>query len=144
MVVRDFGCPPCNFPCALHGIVEPSCCRDSHAGTVTVASVWLWIVCKDPMTEPSAVTCVRISLAPFLHGLDELSLNGLLICIQSRIHKRFCYSYGHYRIIGKLTLRREELKIPALVTSVKFKSASYNVTEYCTVHKLFLLIRFVA
>ena len=147
--MRNFRSGTCDLSCALNGIIQPACCRNTHGRTVTVAAVGLRIFCMNPVDKSSAVACIRITLTPFLHRADAFLADGLSVGVTARFHQRFHNRNRHYGIIRKMTAPRiksvhEQRKILRPAGCIKFKYAANNISNNCSVHFFILLFSAVS
>ena len=71
---------------------------------------------------------MRIMFSPILHIGNYCFLYFFFICIRTYCNQCLCHSYGHDRIICKTAASCEKFKFLCLISPVKFKWTSYDIS----------------
>lgn len=92
---------PCMLPRFFRRIIQPARRRYTHCRSVSVTAIRLRLVStKQPVKESSAITGIRITMPPVLHGGDQLILH-LFIRFFFCIHQCFRNGDRHNCVISK-------------------------------------------
>ena len=129
MIMRNF-CRQLSEPSGLFNrIIKPSHRRHSHSRAISPATIRLRLpVSKQPVSEPSAVTRIRIISPPNSHCFRYSMMNRFIIRFSIKAHQCLSHGYCHHRIICKLCSSAEKWKIFCFISSVKLIGCTNHVT----------------